>query len=412
MAASRATRLARDPTAPDPMAPAAEVARIPVARAYMPALDAVAPYLRQIDDARWYSNYGPMVLSLEARLGARFSTPTAVATVSSATQALTLALQALGAQHGGFCVLPSWTFVATAHAVVQAGLHPWFVDVDPSTWMLDPDALRHLLWNAPGPVRAVVPVAAFGRMPDIPAWEQFQDATGIPVVLDAAAAFDSVDDAPFPTIVSLHATKILGVGEGGFVATRDRALAEMIRRRTNFGFLGNREAQVLATNAKLSEYAAALGLAGLDLWTTTRLRYMRAAQRLRIALLDAPDVIFQPGWGDQWISTTCVVGLPAGRADAVEAALAAAGIETRRWWGQGCHRAAAFAGAAQTALPVTDRLSRSTIGLPFALDMPDEAISRIAQGLTRALSDAAAPAFDPPDGAAISLTPPRRRSQP
>jgi dTDP-4-amino-4,6-dideoxygalactose transaminase len=268
---------------------------------------------------------------------------------------------------------------------VQAGLNPWFVDVDPETWMLDPEALRHLLWNAPGPVRAVVPVAAFGRMPDVKAWEGFQGATGIPVVLDAAAAFDGVDDAPFPTIVSLHATKILGVGEGGFVATRDEALAAMIRRRTNFGFLGNREAQVLATNAKLSEYAAALGLAGLDLWPMTRMRYMRAAQRLRIALIGAPEVVFQPGWGDKWISTTCVIGLPNGRADEIEKALAAAGIETRRWWGQGCHRAAAFAGAAQTALPVTDVLSRSTIGLPFALDMTDEAIVRIAAVLTEAL---------------------------
>jgi len=210
--------------------------------------------------------------------------------------------------------------------------------------------------------------------------------TGIGVVLDAAAAFDGVDEAPFPTIVSLHATKILGVGEGGFVATQDQALAAMIRRRSNFGFQGSREAQVLATNAKLSEYAAALGLAGLDLWPTTRMRYMRAAQRLRIALIDAPEVVFQPGWGDRWISNTCVVGLPTGRADEIQAALATAGIETRRWWGQGCHRAAAFAGAAQTALPVTDILSRSTIGLPFALDITDEAITRIAAALVQALS--------------------------
>jgi dTDP-4-amino-4,6-dideoxygalactose transaminase len=351
----------------------------------MPNADAILPYLRRIDQARWYSNYGPLVLDLEARLADRFTTPTTVATVSSGTLALTLALQALGARHGGYCVVPSWTFVATAHAVVQAGLNPWFVDVDPETWMLDPEALRQLLWNAPGPVQAVIPVAAFGRMPDLPSWDRFQAATGIPVVLDAAAAFDAVDDAPFPTIVSLHATKILGVGEGGFVATRDPALAAMIRRRTNFGFYGNREALVLATNAKLSEHAAALGLAGLDGWAATRMRYMLSAQRLRIALIGAPEIAFQPGWGAEWISTTCVVGVPDGRADAIEAALNAEGIETRRWWGQGCHRAAAFAGAARTALPVTDQLSRSTIGLPFALDMGEQAIARIADAVIRAV---------------------------
>ncbi len=385
MPASRASSLAPVPVPPAVSTPAATPARIAVARAYMPDIDSVLPYLRRIDEARWYSNYGPMVEDLEARLSERFAAPTCVATVSSGTLALTLALQALGARHGGYCVVPSWTFVATAHAVVQAGLNPWFVDVDPETWMLDPEALRQLLWNAPGPVQAVIPVAAFGRVPDLEAWERFQSATGIPVVLDAAAAFDPLDDAPFPTIVSLHATKILGVGEGGFVATRDQALAEMIRRRTNFGFLGNREAQVLATNAKLSEYAAALGLAGLDRWAATRMRYMLAAQRLRIALIDTPQIVFQPGWGAEWISATCVVGLPNGRTDEVEASLNAERIDTRRWWGQGCHREAAFAGAARTALPVTDQLSRSTIGLPFALDMSDEAISRIAHVLTRAV---------------------------
>lgn len=390
MPASRAPSLAVAKVRPAASSTAAPT-RIAVARAYMPPTDSVLPYLRRIDEARWYTNYGPLVLDLEARLAERFNAPTCVATVSSGTLGLTLALQALGARHGGYCVVPSWTFVATAHAVVQAGLNPWFVDVDPETWMLDPEALRQLLWNAPGPVQAVIPVAAFGRTPDLEAWERFQSATGIPVVLDAAAAFDPLDDAPFPTIVSLHATKILGVGEGGFVATRDQALAAMIRRRTNFGFYGNREAQVLATNAKLSEYGAALGLAGLDSWATTRMRYMLTAQRLRIALIDAPEVVFQPGWGAEWISTTCVVGLPEGGTDEVEATLNLAGIETRRWWGHGCHREAAFAGAARTALPVTDQLSRSTIGLPFAIDMSDEAIARIAEVLTGAVRALAAP---------------------
>ena len=388
MPVSRAPNFA--PVAASPAPSVQAVTTVAVARAYMPDTESVLPYLHQIDAARWYSNYGPLLLGLEARLAERFGAPTTIATVSSGTVALTVTLQALvertgRAGSGGYCVLPSWTFVATAHAVVQAGLQPWFVDVEPETWMLDPDALRPLLRTAPGVLRAVIPVAAFGRMPDLSAWERFQSETGLPVLLDAAAAFDRVDEAPFPTMVSLHATKILGVGEGGFIATRDPALAATIRERTSFGFRGNREARVVATNAKLSEYAAALGHAGLDRWPATRMRYMLSAQRLRIALIGEPEVVFQPGWGAEWISTTCIVGLPNGAADHVEAALAAEGIETRRWWGAGCHLAPAFAGAPRTALPVTERLARSTIGLPFAVDMDDETIGRVSRAVIRAV---------------------------
>jgi dTDP-4-amino-4,6-dideoxygalactose transaminase len=374
--------------APRTLEPAAspDVARIPVARAYMPQIGSVLPYLRQIDEARWYSNYGPLLRGFESRLTERFGTPTSIATLGSGTLALTIGLQALGCSAGGYCILPSWTFVATAHAVAQAGLRPWFVDVDAETWMLDPDAVRALLTEAPGPVHAVIPVAAFGRLPDLEAWARFRAETGLPVLLDAAAAFDALVEAPIPAMISLHATKILGVGEGGFVATRDQALATSIRKRSNFGFLGDRVAREVATNAKLSEYAAALGHAGLDHWSATRLRYMLSAQKLRIALIGAPDVRFQPGWGSEWVSTTCVVDLPEGAAGHVEAALAAAGVETRRWWGLGCHRAPAFAGAERTPLPVTERLGQSTIGLPFALDMEEAAVVRIAEALTSALA--------------------------
>jgi len=389
MPASRASNLVAAKV-PPAASPALAPARIAVARAYMPDSDSVLPYLRRIDEARWYSNYGPLLLGFEARLRKRFVDGAAIATVSSGTLALTITLQALtaGARDTiaeGYCILPSWTFVATAHAVAQAGLRPWFVDVDPHNGMLDPKAVLSLLKQAPGPVQAVIPVAAFGRMPDLDAWKQFEAETGLPVLLDAAAAFDALDDAPIPAMVSLHATKILGVGEGGFVVARDPALAAMIRKRANFGFQGDRTAREVATNAKLSEYAAALGHASLDHWPATRMRYMLSAQRLRIALIGAPEVQFQPGWGSDWISTTCIVGLPEGSADHVEAALAAQGVETRRWWGQGCHKAPAFAGAARTALPVTERLAKSTIGLPFALDLSEEAIGRVAEALIGAV---------------------------
>jgi dTDP-4-amino-4,6-dideoxygalactose transaminase len=381
MSARRAPR-------PAPSEPSNAPPKIAVARPSMPTAGRLAPYLERMDEARWYSNFGPLLCEFEQRLAARFTQPAHVATAANGTLALTLALQALGAQPGGFCAMPAWTFVATAHAVVQAGLAPWFIDVDPATWMLDPALLEAELGKAPGRVAAALPVAAYGAMPDLAAWARFRADTGIPVLLDAAAAFDALNQAAIPAMVSLHATKTLGVGEGGFVASDDQALIAAIRERSTFGFRNSRESLFIATNAKLSEYAAAVGLAGLDAWPATRLRYRRAAQHLRIALAGRPEVVFQDGWGFDWISSVCVVRLPDGRAGEIEARLNAAGVETRRWWGGGCHASPAFADAPRADLAVTETLARSTLGLPFAADMTTEDIRQVAEALMSALTAA------------------------
>jgi dTDP-4-amino-4,6-dideoxygalactose transaminase len=380
MSARQVTRLAS-------AAPVESLPRVAVARPFMPTAAALAPYLEQMDAARWYSNFGPLLCAFEQRLADRFTHPAFVATAASGTQALTLALQAMGARPGGFCAMPAWTFVATAHAAAQAGLVPWFVDVDPATWMLDPERLEAELAKAPGRVAAALPVAAFGHVPDLAAWARFRDRTGIPVLLDAAAAFDALDQAAVPAMVSLHATKPLGVGEGGFIVSADESLVHAIRELSTFGFRDSRESQRIATNAKLSEYAAAVGLAGLDGWPATRLRYGLAAQRLRIALTHQAEVVFQEGWGSTWVSSVCVVRLPYGGADAVEAQLNAAGIDTRRWWGAGCHASPAFAAAPRSDLTATETLARSTLGLPFAADMTTDEINRVAEALASALGD-------------------------
>lgn len=361
-------------------------APVPVARPFMPAAETILPYLQRIDAKRWYSNFGPMLLELEARLAARFTRPTLTCTAANGTQALTLALTALDARPGGLCVMPSWTFVATAHAAIQAGLVPWFLDVDPVTGVLDAEHVRERLAHAPGPVSAVIPVAAYGQPLNPAPWARLRADTGLPVVIDAAASFDSVTAAPLPTMVSLHATKALGVGEGGFIASEDPAFIGRFRGLTTFGFMGDREARFPANNAKLSEYTCAVGLAALDLWPSTRTAYAGAGQRLRMALLHTPAVEFQPGWGLDWVSSTCVVRLPAGTADAVEASLKAQGVDTRRWWGAGCHASPAFAQCPAEPLPATTRLAGSTLGLPYFADMDVGQVNRVALALAEALA--------------------------
>lgn len=360
---------------------------VPAARPRLPGADAVLPYLRRMDEGRSYSNFGPLLTEFEARLADRFEAGTHIVTCVNATQVLTLALQALHLPAGSFVIMPSYTFVATAHAVIAAGLKPWFVDVDVDDWMLRPDTVRDCLAANRGLVSAVIPVAAFGAMPDLEGWKALRKETGVAVILDGAAAFDQATQADIPVVVSLHATKVLGIGEGGFLATRDADLAARVRQLTTFGFRGSRVAQVVATNAKLSEYAGAVGLAALDSWDADRLQYLRTSRLMRAAMTYVPQVRFQAGWGLDWVTSVCSVRLPDGYADRVEQGLAQADIATRRWWDQGCHTNAAFEDCRCDALPATERLGRSVIGLPFAIDMDERQISRISIALATALAD-------------------------
>lgn len=361
--------------------------RLPVARPHMPSADAILPYLERIDASRQYSNFGPLVRELENRLAERLGPDAHAVTASSGTSALVLALMALDLPRGAICALPSWTFVATAHAVLAAGLTPWFIDVDADTAMLDPQVCQTVLSRAPGKVRAIIPVCAHGAPLDVGGWAHFQSQTGVRVVVDAAAAHDSLTSAPFPMAVSLHATKSLGAGEGGYVVCPDTDFAQRIRMLSSFGFNGSREAQMIAQNAKMSEYAAAVALSAMDRWASTRLLYQQTAFKLRIALKDVPQVQFQEGWGLRWVSSVCVVRIPAGTLAPLITFLKANDIDTRQWWGEGCHASRAFAELARDHMPNTEHLAATTLGLPYCATMNDAQVSRLTGLLQQFFQD-------------------------
>src|SRR5579859_7105158 len=166
---------------------------IPVMRPKLPVAERIVPYMQQIDASRIYSNFGPLARSLERRLAEFFGLPVGSAvSVANATLGITLALSAQHPQPGSLCVIPAWTFAATAHAATLAGLIPYFVDVDMATWALDPATIATKIAEAPAPVSAVIPVAPFGRPIDVTAWDHFRARTGLAVVIDAAAGFDSL----------------------------------------------------------------------------------------------------------------------------------------------------------------------------------------------------------------------------
>src|ERR1051325_7184863 len=295
---------------------------IPVMWPKLPSTERLAPYLRSIDASRVYSNYGPLTLSLEDRLAAHYGLgQSTVSTVANATVGLAIALAIQHPPPGTLCLMPAWTFVASAHAAVMAGLVPYFVDVDAATWALDVETVSEEIARAPAQVGAVMPVAPFGAPIDLPAWESFRLRTGLAVAIDAAAAFDSLQPTAIPTVVSLHATKVLATGEGGFVVSTETAIQCEVRMRANFGFAGSRQAQAPAFNAKLSEYHAAVGHAGLDEWAQTRTEWSCAAQAYLRAIGRSNRVRLQPGFGEEWITSTCLLSFGEQITDRVEQVL-------------------------------------------------------------------------------------------
>jgi dTDP-4-amino-4,6-dideoxygalactose transaminase len=359
---------------------------ISLLRPSLPSASALMPYLTRIDERRFYSNFGPLTQELESRIGQRLGlSARSVTTAANATVGLTAALLAQNPARNSLCLMPAWTFVATPLAALAAGLRPYFLDVDPDHWALSPEACEAMLDTEMGPVGAVVPVAPFGRPVDAAAWDLFRARTGVAVVIDAAAAFDATLAGDVPHVVSLHATKALGCGEGGYVACRDVDLAQRTRAWLGFGFHGSRDAAVPGFNGKMSEYHAAVALAALDAWPETRAALMDRSRRYLDAFAGSNLVRPQPGFGATWVAATCVVELPDGATERVEARLQVAGTDTRRWWGDGAHRHTATASMSRGLLPVTERLARSTLGLPFYADIPTAEIARVADQVLTAL---------------------------
>lgn len=365
----------------------AEYSVLPVSRPRLPFAHEILPFLEFIDTKCWYSNHGSLVTLLETKLSQRLGCDGPVAvTAASATAGLTATLLALQIPAGSLCVVPSWTFAATPHAARAAGLVPFFCDVDRETWALNPQQVKEELSCRSLPVGAVLAVSPFGAPLNLDEWEAFEEQTGVPVIIDAAAGFDSLRPSRIPSVVSLHATKILAAGEGGFIVSTDARLLGRIRACSNFGFSGSRTALWPAVNSKMSEYHAAVALADLYRWHGTRRKQGLIHSWYRNALEDLDDVSLQPGYGDGWVSATTNIVLAQDVVPQVAHELLQRGVETRSWWGRGCHVQPAFADCPRANLSITEDFASRVLGLPHFTDMQEEDVYRVRGALAAACS--------------------------
>lgn len=355
----------------------------------LPPVDDVLPYLRRMEEARWYSNFGPLVTEFEAKIAAFIGamspdyteTPHAI-TFSSATTALELLLRVADLPEGARILVPGLTFSATAACIAITGHTPVFADVDSKTWDLTPAIARAAL--ADGRIDAVLPVAIYGYPIDMQAWAAFKAETGIPVFVDAAAALGNQPAHPdIPVAFSLHATKPFGVGEGGLLVTANEALADRCRRLSNFAF-DNGTSRAIGTNAKMAEAMAAYGLAQINRFSSVqaRRRHVLEAYVNRLGLESFHPMTASHVPGTLLYDTR-------GNADKIDAALTGAGIQTRKWYFPPLSEHAAFQTLdklgtdADGHLPVIENLKTRLVGLPFHAFLSDEDVAMVCAHLLR-----------------------------
>ncbi len=362
--------------------------KIPVMKPLLPTVDKIVPYMQEVDKNRWYANFGPLVMKFEERMAELFGIePAEIISTSSGTASIVACMRAMNLPQGGLCICPSWTFAATPAAAMTVGLVPHFVDVDEKSWVIEPEAVKEQLKYIPGKVACVMPVSAFGYPIDTEKWQKFQDETGIPVIIDAAAAFDSVLQAnvmkinKVPLALSMHASKTFGIGEGGLLISKDRNLIHRSRQMSNFGFKTSREIELPGINSKMSEYSAAVGHAALDEWPQKRAKLLELAGWYLEEFGKHPQARIEVRLHKGLANSTCNVRLPAGRANEVIEQLNAENIEARKWWYKGCHQQVAFKDCPRFALPVTEKLAESTIAIPFSLGMKKDEVQYIVNQL-------------------------------
>ena len=349
----------------------------------MPSPQTLMPWLERMHAARHYSNFGPLVKELEERFSLGFGVHLEqLTTVANATLGLELVLQALDLPKGSHVLVPAFTFVATATAVVRAGHIPVLADVDPDCWMLTPSIARTACHATR--IDAVIPVATFGMPHDMPAWQQFEQETGLPVVIDAAAAYgsQSLQGAQCTLVFSLHATKSLPAGEGGLVISTRPGLAARVRQLSNFGINLDPDAGMpvgaladIGSNAKMSEYHAAIALASLQVWEN-HARQRRALQAEFMAELDESSghrLVWQAqGAGGALIapSLLCVRLHNQAARQALEHRCQQSRIMVRRWYQPLLQQMPALAPVVKVLdTRHADKVAATLLGLPFFLGM-------------------------------------------
>ncbi|MBL9094210.1 MAG: DegT/DnrJ/EryC1/StrS family aminotransferase [Planctomycetaceae bacterium] len=379
-------------------APPAFAEPLHVGRPNIPDRARLLARIESILDRRWLTNDGPLVQELEQTLCRRLGVRHVVA-MCNGTTALEIAIRALGLT--GEVIVPSFTFVATAHALMWQEITPVFADIEPRRHHLDPAQIERMITPR---TTGIIGVHLWGRPCDVAAIEEIGRRRGLKILFDAAHAIGCTDrgrpigSGGAAEVFSFHATKCVNAFEGGAVATNDDRLADKMRLMRNFGFAGYDNVVYVGINGKMSEVSAAMGLTSLEDLEQVVARNQANFEAYRRAFAEIPGLrlLDEPLGPDDASNYQYVVVQIDERAtgltrDELVAVLKAENVLARRYFYPGCHRMEPYRSRfpqAGLVLPVTERVAAEVLVLPTGTGVSGAEIDRIAGILQAAIERA------------------------
>ena len=346
-------------------------------------------------DRRWLTNNGPYVQEFEQRIADYVGAKHCIANCN-ATVSLEIAIRAIGMR--GEVIVPSFTFVATAHALQWQEITPVFCDIEPETHTIDADQIEKLITpNTTG----IIGVHTWGNPCDVERLTDIARRNNLALLFDAAHAFghtykgQMVGGFGDAEVFSFHATKFFNTFEGGAVVTNDGDLAAKIRLMGNFGFVDYDTVIHLGINGKMSEVSAAMGLTSLESIDEFIETNRRNYQQYRLGLEGIPGLRLFPFDESERCNFQYVVleideRLAGIHRDALLQVLFAENVLARRYFFPGSHRMEPYRSYfphAGLLLPQTEALVQRVLCLPTGMAVGPEDIMSICQIIRLAIKE-------------------------
>jgi dTDP-4-amino-4,6-dideoxygalactose transaminase len=349
-------------------------------------------------DTKWLSNMGPYEREFEQRVADMIGAKHCIA-MCNATVALEIAIRALGMT--GEVLIPSFTFVATAHALQWQQITPVFCDIDPETHCMDPRSVERMITPR---TTGIVGVHLWGHACNTNELADIATRNNLKLLYDAAHAFGAshrgqmIGNFGDAEVFSFHATKFFNTFEGGAVVTNNDELAKKIRLMKNFGFADYDEVIYIGTNGKMNEVSAAMGLSSLDSLNDFVEVNRRNYTRYRKELSGVPGVrLFAYDESEkcnyQYIVTEIDEQVTGISRDELIKVFWAENAVARRYFYPGCHRMEPYRSYyphAGLMLPETEELVKKVLILPTGVSVGEPEVEKVCGILKLAIENAAA----------------------
>jgi dTDP-4-amino-4,6-dideoxygalactose transaminase len=359
-------------------------------RPSLPSLETVLQNYRAAYDNGLITN-ADIVARFEAAVAERLEVKHCIA-VSSCTSGLMMVQRAFGLT--GEVIIPSFTFFATGHSARWNGLTPVFADCEPDTWNVDPADVERKITPR---TSALLIVHLYGNPANVEALSRIATRHGLKLIFDGAHAFGSryrgrpIGQFGDAEVFSLSPTKLLVAGEGGLVTTNDDTLAKAIRGMRNYGDTGAYDPDWLGMNARMSEFNAALALAGLAGVDERVRRRNHIAQMYTDLLASLPGLRFQSVHPDDTNTykdySVHVTPDPFGLTrDELAEGLLAENIETKKYFYPPMHMQKlykSFHDSKLQDLKTTESVTGGILSLPIYESLPDSTIETVAHAIHR-----------------------------